>query len=256
MKTPPPLTKSLICTLSDEERRNYGIQLATTLEEIEGIEAEKKKISDRYKDRIAGLQSRADDIRQKVSSGQEWREVECTVVLCQPTADHKQIVRNDTGEVVGTECMNNADRQAMLPFVEPEAEGVIDVEAEPVEGERNWDEVADPLIEEQEDAAAEESDPDIEPEEEPAEPVVVDDAPRPGPIAEAEAAGRKAFAEGKPITKPPYSKKRVKELHAWAQGWIAAQDEADDKADAANAGNTEPMPENDPEAPAPEGDDY
>ncbi|MCW1921296.1 hypothetical protein OKA05_01955 [Luteolibacter arcticus] len=230
-KTPPLLKKSLICALTDDERRRYGIDLATTLEDMEAVEAEKKKNADHFKDRIAGLQAAADTLRLKVSSGQEWREVECTVVFGQPTPDRKQTIRNDTGEVVATEWMSEFDKQGMLPLDETADDGVIDVEAEPVN-----EDIAKP-------------DPDAEP-----VAVVVDEAPRLGPIAEAEAAGRKAFADGKPIDKPPYTKKRVKELHAWAQGWIAAQDEADDKSE--QPADAEPMPDNDPEAPAPESEDY
>jgi ribosome modulation factor len=121
MKTqtpPPPIKRSLICTLTDEERRNYGIKLATTLEDIENVEAEKKRSADHFKDRVGGLQATADDLRRKVSTGQEWRDVECVVKFCEPDKAHKQIVRTDTGEVVSTEIMTESDKQLKLPIAD------------------------------------------------------------------------------------------------------------------------------------------
>jgi hypothetical protein len=143
MNTPQPLKKSLICTLSDEERRNYGIELATTLEAIEEVEDEKKKNADRFKDRIAGLQGKADDIRQKVSSGQEWRDVECSVIYNEPVEGRKQIVRNDTGEVVATEWMTDSEKQFTLPLDSPDDTDAdaVEVESEVVTDERNEVEV-------------------------------------------------------------------------------------------------------------------
>lgn len=121
MKTntaPQPIKRSLICTLTDEERRNYGIKLATTLEDIENVEAEKKRSADHFKDRVGGLQATADDLRRKVSTGQEWRDVECVVKFCEPDKAHKQIVRTDTGEVVSTEIMTESDKQLKLPIAD------------------------------------------------------------------------------------------------------------------------------------------
>jgi hypothetical protein len=134
------IKKSLLCSLSDDERRTYGIKLATTLEDIETVEADKKRQTDHFKDRIAGLQANADQLRHKVSTGQEWRDIECTVIFGQPTPDRKQIIRPDTGEVVETTWMTESEKQRELPLViegddedtAGDDDGVIDVESEPV----------------------------------------------------------------------------------------------------------------------------
>lgn len=116
----------LICELTDSERRDYGIQLATTLGDIYSLEVEKKRMNDSLKDRMGGLQAKADSLRTLVETGQEFREVECETRLGVPDDKHKQIVRIDTGEVVSTEEMTDDDKQLDMQFEnvpsEPEEE--------------------------------------------------------------------------------------------------------------------------------------
>lgn len=135
------IKRSLLCTLTDEERRNYGIKLATTLDDIEAVEAEKKRTVDHYKDRIAGLTAAASDISRKVSTGQEWRDVECRIDYGVPDKLHKQVVRLDTLEVVATEVMTEADKQLRLPIEEntdDAGEGESDAESD--ESDPPWEE--------------------------------------------------------------------------------------------------------------------
>jgi hypothetical protein len=202
MKDTTTVKKSLLCTLTDEERRTCGITLATTLEDITRIEAEKKAQSDHYKNRIAGLQAAADQLTHKVSTGQEWREIECDVVLGQPTPHHKQIVRKDTGEVVGTEPMSSWEMQRELPLV---------IDGEQTAAEQDADdvviEVESVSVQVDPETAAILSDADDAP------PVVVDDTksadPAVGPLTAAHQAGRKAFEDGKPVSKPEFGTKRA-----------------------------------------------
>ena len=105
-----------MCQLTDQERREYGIQLATTLGDMENVEAEKKKEMDHFKDRLCGLQARADELSRKVRDGKEWRGVDCVIRYSQPDDDHKQVIRLDTGEVVRTALMTQEDRQLVMPL--------------------------------------------------------------------------------------------------------------------------------------------
>lgn len=116
MKTETNITKSLICELTEKERENYGIELATTLQDMDDVEVEKKRNADHFKDRLGGLQSKADELRRKVSSGQEWRDVKCEVRLSEPDADHKQVVRLDTGSDLD-------DEGEPMPEADDEEEG-------------------------------------------------------------------------------------------------------------------------------------
>lgn len=137
------IKKSLLCVLTDDERRTYGIKLATSLEDIETVQADKKRQTDHFKDRIAGLQANADQLRRNVSTGQEWRDLECTVIFGQPTPNQKQTIRPDTGEVVETTWITESEKQRELPLLVENVDGcecdsdddVIDVESEPVEQE-------------------------------------------------------------------------------------------------------------------------
>lgn len=113
---PKTIKQTLICELTETERREYGIALATKLGDMEEIEAEKKKNADHFKDRIAGLQASCDELSRKVRDGKEWREVVCEVTLGAPDKAHKQVVRMDTCEVVKTERMTEAELQMVMPL--------------------------------------------------------------------------------------------------------------------------------------------
>lgn len=133
---PDTISKSLLCKLTDEQRKDFGIKLATTLEEVQRVEEEKKRNADHYKDRIGGLQATADELRRKVSTGQEWRDVECTVEFDDPTPGIKSVVRIDNGEVVETKAMTDADKQFVLALDEPDDGSIdniveIDIDATP-----------------------------------------------------------------------------------------------------------------------------
>lgn len=115
--------ETLVCELTDTERREHGIALATTLGDMESLEAEKKSTADHYKDRLAGMQARADDLSRKVRDGKEWRDVECIVEFGQPDREHKQIIRLDTGETVRTLRMTAEELQFKLPLDSDDEDG-------------------------------------------------------------------------------------------------------------------------------------
>jgi len=110
------IKQTLMCDLTDKERREYGISLATTLGDMGEIETQKKREMDHFKDRIAGLQAKADELSRKVRDGKEWRDVDCHVMYGSPDREHKQTLRLDTGETIRTERMTEADLQIVMPF--------------------------------------------------------------------------------------------------------------------------------------------
>lgn len=132
------IKQTLICDLTDKERQDYGLPLATALGDREDIETEKKKHADHFKDRIAGLQAKADELSRKVRDGKEWRDVDCRVFYGQPDKQHKQTIRLDTGEVVKTDRMTDSDLQLVMPEMEGQDdaetgdEDAIEVDAEEV----------------------------------------------------------------------------------------------------------------------------
>lgn len=110
------IKKTLMCELTEKERREYGISLATTLGDMSEIEAQKKREMDHFKDRLAGLQAKADELSRKVRDGKEWRDVECQVLYSTPDKEHKQTIRLDTGATVQTERMTEVDLQLVIPL--------------------------------------------------------------------------------------------------------------------------------------------
>lgn len=140
------IKKTLMCDLTDKERREYGISLATTLGDMEQVESDKKREMDHFKDRISGMQARADELSRKVRDGKEWREVECRVYYGTPDKEHKQTIRFDTGETVSTERMTEMDLQLVMPLEdETEEEKTEDrrQEEEDGDGDKDGDEDGD-----------------------------------------------------------------------------------------------------------------
>ena len=131
------IKENLICDLNDKERREYGILLATTLGDMEQVEAQKKTAADSYKDQLASIQFKADELSRKVRDGKEWRSVECRVMYSAPDKEHKQTVRLDTGETVKTERMTNMDLQLVMPL---DIEDDSDESDKSDEGSREWSE--------------------------------------------------------------------------------------------------------------------
>ncbi len=242
MKTPPPTTlkKSLLCTLTDEEQREYGVALAIAYEDMETVEAEKKRQTDHFKDRIAGLQAKADTLRHKVSTGQEWRDVECVVTFGVPMADRKTITRIDTGEVVETTWMTEAEKQLNLPLDEtiPDIDidgggNVLEVDAEHVEQTEDLDAPDDETV------------PEL-----PAYRVPPSTGYKTKKENAAFDAGFRAFDPAKSLeAESPYDPSVLKETaqaFAWADGWDNAKAFAEAHPD---GGSDEPMPDADPDAP-------
>lgn len=239
--------KSLLCTLTDEERRTCGIALATTLEDITRIEAEKKAQSDHYKNRVAGLQAAADQLTHKVSTGQEWREIECKVVFGQPTPHHKQIVRIDTGEVVGTEIMSAFDQQRELPL-DVDVEGDRDDQDDDTDGTIEVESVAMEIDSEVVEIVAEAP---------PAYRVPPSTGYKTKKENAAFDAGFRAYSRDKELeTENPYDSGDLKKTalsFAWADGW----DNAALFVASGKSWRDEPMPGDDAEAPQPaEAEDY
>ena len=138
----PKITiQTLMCDLTQSERNEYGIKLATRLGDMEAIEAEKKKNADHFKDRIAGLQAACDELSRKVRDGKEWREVECEVLLGSPDREHKQTIRLDTGETIKTERMTESDLQMVMPLNDESIKVGDEIDASREEDEND---IADP----------------------------------------------------------------------------------------------------------------
>lgn len=100
--------------LTDEERKTKGIELATMNNDMMSLDEQAKATANDFKERIGGFAANVRVLSHIVSRGEEIRDVECTVRFGVPDKKHKTIVRDDTGETVAVEEMNEFDLQPEL----------------------------------------------------------------------------------------------------------------------------------------------
>lgn len=114
-------TNELPCELTDEEKIDRGEKLAKATQEVEEIDAERKRVAADYSAKLKLARTRRDELAITVATGKEKRRVECRVF-----ADIKQAAyitcRNDTGDEVRRRPMSSTEleheRQADLPLDE------------------------------------------------------------------------------------------------------------------------------------------
>lgn len=119
-------TRELPCELTEAELLARGDAMAEAELRIEQLELERGQVSDAIKAQRA--------VRRKlagvIDSGREQRDVRC-VWIAHFTRNCRELVRQDTGEVIDTRVMTAEDRQEGLDF-EPERPVRRHVDPEPV----------------------------------------------------------------------------------------------------------------------------
>jgi hypothetical protein len=95
---PTKETFSLKCMLTEEEKLKYGVEMSEAVSEKSRKEDDLKSVSTQFKAEIAGLNAKVGAIAEKIRSGSEYRNVECTIVY---DWDRKvrTWIRKDTGEI-------------------------------------------------------------------------------------------------------------------------------------------------------------
>lgn len=107
--------EKLGCELTREEQLQKGTEMALLLQRLEETESEAKSVADGYKRDIKKLERTIGDRAEEVRTGIEHRLVECTERgrFREGLVD---VIRTDTGEVVRTRPMTEAEKQQPLPF--------------------------------------------------------------------------------------------------------------------------------------------
>jgi len=89
----------LPCQLNDKEKIEYGLKQAEALQKMEEAENKKKEFDSQIKADIEKYEAAAHEIGHKLTSGKEYRDVECVIDY-----DFKEKTRTwnrkDTGEEV------------------------------------------------------------------------------------------------------------------------------------------------------------
>jgi hypothetical protein len=107
--------ENLKTRLSAKELADYAQTLSEKYIDNVQLEADKKGLVAEYKAKIDVILGEMGLLSQKVSTQHEWRDVECHWAYNWKT-DKKELVREDTGEIVRVDKISQADRQRLFPL--------------------------------------------------------------------------------------------------------------------------------------------
>ena len=108
--------RHLRCILTKDELLELGKVLAEHNGSLAALEADKARVVSDFKAKATALESEISICSNKISTGYEFRSVECTVIMNDPKAGKKMTYRDDTAERVSLEDMNPEEMQAVLPL--------------------------------------------------------------------------------------------------------------------------------------------
>jgi hypothetical protein len=107
--------ENLKTKLTPKELADYAQTLSEKYIENVQLESDKKGVMAEYKAKIDVILGQMGLLSQKVSTQCEWRDVECHWAYNWKT-DRKELVREDSGEIVKEEKISQADRQKLFPL--------------------------------------------------------------------------------------------------------------------------------------------
>ncbi len=107
--------ENLKTRLSESELKQYAKDMSEKYIEHGQLEADKKGVVAEYKAKTDTLEGQLSLLSQKVSTQQEWRDVECHWEYNWKT-DKKRLIRQDTGEVTREDKITTNDRQKLFPL--------------------------------------------------------------------------------------------------------------------------------------------
>jgi hypothetical protein len=110
----PKITMSLFCSFTDLEAEEKGQQLSTASITYDEVEDAKKTAMKEFTDNLKMLRGTMRSLSKAIRAKGEYREVSGLVRFNHPTVGSKETVRLDTGEVIKTEPMSDAEKQADL----------------------------------------------------------------------------------------------------------------------------------------------
>ena len=115
-----PITEVLLCALTDPDRAELRRKIRELTTELGELQLERRQFLKCYHHRVKALASEIAEIDVTLETGLARLNVECRVLYNQPRVGRKQIVRNDTNEIVRTEEMSDGEKQLVLQFAERE----------------------------------------------------------------------------------------------------------------------------------------
>jgi hypothetical protein len=115
---PSTFTEFLKYQFTHDEIHQKGADLARINSELSAIQGEKKAVAANFKAKEDAKQAEIDVISNHINNGYEHRYIKCFVIYNSPNTGMKQIIRNDTAEVVKMESMTAEEMQFKLDLKE------------------------------------------------------------------------------------------------------------------------------------------
>jgi hypothetical protein len=111
--------RKLECILTDSEKLNYSKELSDAIHEKSHYEDSLKSYSTQAKAEIQLCQEKINLLASKISTGKEFREVECVIVY-NWTDGKRYYHRPDTGAIIDFETIPAEDLQEHIDLKEKE----------------------------------------------------------------------------------------------------------------------------------------
>ncbi len=89
------ISMHLKCLLTDQEKLQCGEDLANATNELNVIEADKKRINDDFKSKTSAAEAEVATLSNKLRSGYEFRDVPCEISFDDPEPGKKTVFRLD-----------------------------------------------------------------------------------------------------------------------------------------------------------------
>ena len=105
----------LKCLLTQEEILQAGDDLATALDNLKQVQAEKDSVSKTFKAKEAELEANITAKQVLVRNKYDYRKVDCDNILDYETTEC-YVIRTDTNEEVIRRAMSEDEKQTTLPF--------------------------------------------------------------------------------------------------------------------------------------------
>lgn len=143
---------------TDDEKMQMSQQLAVETQNKRRLEDQKKAVTSQYGSQINEKAEAINTLSDKIASGYEYRNIECTVQWHTPTKNKKLITRSDTGEPF-VENMTEYDHNLFNQYQEKlqeeaDANDEFDVDSVTTDESEYGEDVPSPEFEEMDESEA------------------------------------------------------------------------------------------------------
>ena len=107
----------LACVLTNEEKLSYGLEMATEQQRVVECEGRKQSFNSSIKAEIETHEARAHEIGNKLTSGKEYRDVECKIERNWEEKT-RHWIRLDTGEIAKEDIIPEHELQEEMELQE------------------------------------------------------------------------------------------------------------------------------------------